>query len=143
MMNWKLNDQVCFLLYANSRNVIKAYKEVLDPIGLTYTQYITMIALWEQDHQLVSDLGNKLALDSGTLTPLLKKLEKDQLITRKRDQSDQRKVWIDLTEKGQALSLTAAEIPQKVLSCIPMDMKEGYQLYELLKKLYETEFICK
>jgi len=142
-MDWKLNEQVCFLLYANSRNIIKTYKDVLDPLKLTYTQYITMIALWEKDHQLVSDLGHRLALDSGTLTPLLKKLEQDGRITRKRDDTDQRKVWIDLTNQGRALSKDAESIPTKILSCVPMDMTEGYKLYELLKKLYETELACK
>ena len=142
-MDWKLNEQVCFLLYANSRNIIKTYKDVLDPLNLTYTQYITMIALWEKDHQLVSDLGHRLALDSGTLTPLLKKLELDGRITRTRDDVDQRKVWIDLTEKGKALSIEAESIPKKVISCVPMDMAEGYKLYELLKKLYETDIHCK
>lgn len=142
-MKWKLNEQVCFLLYANSRNIIKAYKSVLDPLNLTYTQYITMIALWEENHQLVSDLGSKLALDSGTLTPLLKKMEQQGLITRTRDQADQRKVWIDLTEKGYKLSEAAEEIPKKILSCIPMDMEEGMKLYELLQKLYNTQITCK
>ncbi|MDY0346883.1 MAG: MarR family transcriptional regulator [Acholeplasma sp.] len=142
-MDWKLNEQVCFLLYANSRNIIKTYKDVLDPLNLTYTQYITMIALWEKDHQLVSDLGHRLALDSGTLTPLLKKLELDGRITRTRDDVDQRKVWIDLTEKGKALSIEAESIPKKVISCVPMDMAEGYKLYELLRKLYETDIHCK
>ena len=142
-MDWKLNEQVCFLLYANSRNIIKTYKDVLDPLNLTYTQYITMIALWEKDHQLVSDLGHRLALDSGTLTPLLKKLELDGRITRTRDDVDQRKVWIDLTEKGKALSIEAESIPKKVISCVPMDMAEGYKLYELLRKLYETDSHCK
>jgi DNA-binding MarR family transcriptional regulator len=142
-MDWKLNEQVCFLLYANSRNIIKTYKDVLDPLNLTYTQYITMIALWEKDHQLVSDLGHRLALDSGTLTPLLKKLELDGRITRTRDDVDQRKVWIDLTEKGKALSIEAESIPKKVISCVPMDMAEGYKLYELLKKLYEADIHCK
>lgn len=142
-MEWKLNANVCFLLYANSRNIIRAYKDALDPLNLTYTQYITMIALWEKDHQLVSDLGHMLALDSGTLTPLLKKLEQDGRITRTRDEIDQRKVWIDLTEAGKQLSHQAKEIPQQVLNCVPMDPKEGYKLYELLKKLYETEITCK
>jgi DNA-binding MarR family transcriptional regulator len=142
-MEWKLNEQVCFLLYANSRNIIKTYKDVLDPLNLTYTQYITMIALWEKDHQLVSDLGHRLALDSGTLTPLLKKLELDGRITRTRDDVDQRKVWIDLTEKGKALSIEAESIPEKIISCVPMDMAEGYKLYELLRKLYETDIHCK
>jgi DNA-binding MarR family transcriptional regulator len=102
-MEWKLDQQLCFLLYANSRNIIKMYKDILDPFGLTYTQYITMITLWEQDHQTVGDLGNHLSLDSGTLTPLLKKLEKDGRIIRTRDQNDERKVVVILTEEGKKL----------------------------------------
>ena len=79
MERWQLQEQLCFLLYASSRNTIKAYKEILDPFGLTYTQYITLVALWEGDNQLVSELGKRLDLDSGTLTPVLKRLEKDRL----------------------------------------------------------------
>lgn len=136
-MDWKLKEQVCFLLYANSRNIIKAYKDYLDPLNLTYTQYITMIALWESDHQLVSELGLKLSLDSGTLTPVLKKLEKDGRITRTRNPEDQRKVYIDLTDSGKKLSLEANEVPKQVLSTIDLNQETGYSLYLNLKKLYE------
>lgn len=135
-MNWKLDEQLCFLLYASSRNVIKAYKDILDPFGLTYTQYITMIALWEQDHQLVSELGDKLQLDSGTLTPLLKKLEKDGRVTRVRDQEDQRKVYINLTEAGKDLGVACQVVPERLLQCVQIDFDKAKQLYFILKGVY-------
>ncbi|MCV2231876.1 MarR family winged helix-turn-helix transcriptional regulator [Paracholeplasma manati] len=135
-MNWKLDEQLCFLLYASSRNVIKAYKDILDPFGLTYTQYITMIALWEQDHQLVSELGDKLQLDSGTLTPLLKKLEKDGRVTRVRDQEDQRKVYINLTKAGKDLGVACQVVPERLLQCVQIDFDKAKQLYFILKGVY-------
>lgn len=141
-MEWKLNDQLCFLLYANSRNVIKLYKELLDPLGLTYTQYITMIALWENDHQMVSDLGNKLNLDSGTLTPLLKKLELDGRISRKRDLNDERKVWIDLTEQGKKLSDEAKHVPFELFKCVDLEIEDAMKLHEILLKLNNKNQAC-
>lgn len=136
-MNWKLDEQLCFLLYASSRNVIKAYKEILDPFNLTYTQYITMVALWEHDHQLVSELGDKLQLDSGTLTPLLKKLEKDGRLTRSRDQEDQRKVYIDLTKAGKDLGEACKVVPQRLLQCVKIDYQKARDLYVILKDVYK------
>ena len=138
-MEWKLENQLCFLLYASSRNVIKSYKDILDPYGLTYTQYITMIALWEEDHQLVSELGKRLQLDSGTLTPLLKKLERDGRITRTRDQIDQRNVYIRLTEAGKALSKTCQDVPVKLIHRVDMDVEQAKKLHEILKKAYDQE----
>ncbi len=135
-MNWKLDEQLCFLLYASSRNVIKAYKDILDPFGLTYTQYITMIALWEQDHQLVSELGDKLQLDSGTLTPLLKKLEKEGRVTRVRDLEDQRKVYISLTKAGKDLGEACKVVPERLLQCVQIDFEKAKQLYFILKGVY-------
>ncbi len=136
-MNWKLDEQLCFLLYASSRNVIKAYKDILDPFNLTYTQYITMIALWELDHQLVSELGDKLQLDSGTLTPLLKKLEKDGRVTRVRDHQDQRKVYISLTPAGKALGEACKVVPEQLLQCIQIDFEKAKSLYFILKDVYK------
>lgn len=137
-MSWKIDEQLCFLLYANSRNVIKLYKKWLDPLNLTYTQYITLIALWEKDHQTVSELGEKLSLDSGTLTPLLKKLEKDHRITRTRDMTDERKVWIDLTDQGRQLSLEAKNIPFELYQCVDLPVDEAKKLYEILFKLRQS-----
>lgn len=136
-MNWKLDEQLCFLLYASSRNVIKAYKDILDPFNLTYTQYITMIALWELDHQLVSELGDKLQLDSGTLTPVLKKLEKDGRVTRVRDHQDQRKVYISLTPAGKALGEACKVVPEQLLQCIQIDFEKAKSLYFILKDVYK------
>jgi len=141
-MKWKLEHQLCFLLYANSRNVIKTYKKILDPLNLTYTQYITMIALWEQDHQLVSELGNRLSLDSGTLTPLLKKLEQDGRIKRTRDKIDERKVWIDLTEAGISLSEQAKSVPLELIKCVNLPKEDAIQLFTLLTKLHQTSMTC-
>lgn len=135
-MNWKLEEQLCFLLYASSRNVIKAYKDILQPYALTYTQYITLVALWEQDHQLVSDLGSRLQLDSGTLTPLLKKLEKDGRITRSRDTLDQRKVFIDLTEEGHALGIACKTVPNEIVKVLKINEQDINYLYENLKLVY-------
>lgn len=134
-MNWKLNDQICFLLYSTSRDVIKHYKSFLDPLKLTYTQYVTMIALWEENHQTVSDLGKKLSLDSGTLTPLLKKLEADGRITRQRDLEDERKVWIDLTEEGQKLSEDAKQIPYLMYQSLDVKDEDAKTLYDILIKI--------
>jgi len=141
-MEWKLSHQLCFLLYANSRHIIKAYKPFLDPYQLTYTQYITMIALWEKDEQLVGELGQKLSLDTGTLTPLLKKLEKDGKIIRTRDHEDERKVNIKLTEEGKQLSEKMKHVPYDLFKCVNLPEDEAYQLFHLLTKLYQQESAC-
>ena len=138
-MKWKLEEQLCFLLYANARMITKAYKDILDPFNLTYTQYVTLIALWEKDHQLVSELGAKLRLDSGTLTPLLKKLERDGTITRTRGSEDNRKVYIDLTSKGRQLALDCAIVPEKILAKIPFSKEMIEPLYDILKVFYQEE----
>lgn len=140
-MNWKLNDQICFLLYSSSREIIKNYKKLLDPLELTYTQYVTMIALWEQDHVSVSDLGKRLALDSGTLTPLLKKLESDGRISRKRDHLDERKVWIDLTEKGRELAKKAEHIPYEMYRLLEVQDEDAKALYDVLTKINQERLL--
>jgi len=142
-VNWKLNDQICFLLYSSSRDVIKHYKSLLDPLNLTYTQYVTMIALWEEDHQTVSDLGNKLSLDSGTLTPLLKKLEADGRILRTRDQDDERKVWIDLTGEGKKLAKEAEHIPYQMYQSLDVNDEDAKKLYDVLTKLNQERLLKK
>ena len=116
----KLENQLCFSLYAASREVIKLYKPCLDKFNLTYTQYIAMLVLWEEEKTTVKQMGERLHLDSGTLTPLLKKLEKNGLIIRHRDVDDDRVVVIELTEEGTAL--------KDKITCIPCEMKSKMKL---------------
>lgn len=133
--NLKLDRQLCFPLYACSKEIIKKYKPFLDEINLTYTQYIVMLVLWEKDNISVKDLGNALYLDSGTLTPLLKKLEKQGLMQRVRSVSDERSVQVSLTLEGIALKDKAVEIPLKLGECINISPEEALLLYEILYKI--------
>jgi DNA-binding MarR family transcriptional regulator len=110
-----LENQFCFALYSASHAMTKTYKPLLDALGLTYPQYLVMLVLWEQDGILVKDIGSRLFLDSGTLTPLLKRLEAGGLLARNRDPHDERQVRISLTEAGRALRLQAQAIPEQVL----------------------------
>ena len=110
----RLSSQLCFSLYACSKEIIRLYKPYLDPHGLTYTQYITLLALWESDGLRVNELGERLTLDSGTLTPLLKKLERMGLITRQRASADERSVVAALTEQGRALKNEFFDLPQRM-----------------------------
>lgn len=110
----RLDDQLCFALHATTRAVVQAYRPFLDPLGITYTQYLTLLVLWERDALLVGEIGARLELDSGTLTPLLKRLESDGLVERRRQEGDQRQVRIHLTAKGRALKRKAARIPQEM-----------------------------
>lgn len=128
----KLENQVCFPLYACSREVIRLYKPFLDEIGLTYTQYIAMMVLWERKQVTVKILGELLYLDSGTLTPLLKKMEAAGLLIRSRDKEDERSVLVELTEAGEKLKDRAAVIPQRIASCIPLNKEDFSDLYRLL-----------
>ncbi|MBZ2206644.1 MarR family winged helix-turn-helix transcriptional regulator [Massilia soli] len=111
-----LENQFCFALYSASHAMTKTYKPLLDRLGLTYPQYLVMLVLWEQDGILVKDIGARLYLDSGTLTPLLKRLEANGLVARKRDPNDERQVRISLSAAGRSLRLTAQEIPSQVVS---------------------------
>lgn len=131
----KLENQLCFPLYAAAKGVVRKYKPFLDKIGLTYTQYITMMALWEQPRLSVGQLGGRLCLDSGTLTPLLKKLEAAGLIRRERDGSDERNVIVSVTEQGMALRDDAVGIPQRMGGCINLTAEEAASLYALLYKI--------
>ena len=131
----KLNSQLCFPLYACARETIKLYTPHLEKIGLTYTQYITMMVLWERNILTAKELGKLLYLDSGTLTPLLKKLEGKNLLTRRRSEADERNLIITLTEEGAALKDRAVNIPHEMKKCINLDHEEILQLYHLLKKL--------
>lgn len=131
----KLNNQLCFALYACSKEVTRIYKPFLDKLGITYTQYISLLVLWEKDNITVKELGERLLLDSGTLTPLLKKLEAIGLLKRIRDTQDERNVYVNLTEKGLAMKDKALELPTKVLCGTGLTMEEAINLREELKIL--------
>ena len=137
----KLDNQLCFAIYAASKEVTKVYTPYLKELGLTYTQYITMLVLWEHEKLSVKELGKKLILDSGTLTPLLKKLEKMHLITKQRDVTDERSVIITLTEEGLNLKDKAVEIPYKLFCRTELSIEEINQLkntlYHLINKTKE------
>lgn len=131
----KLENQLCFPLYACSKEVIRRYKPILDKLDLTYTQYITMMVLWEYNDINVKKLGDMLFLDSGTLTPLLKKLESKGYITRNRDGNDERNVIISITKRGQDLKKKATVVPMEIGKCINLNKDEAITLYKLLYKL--------
>ena len=131
----KLDNQLCFPLYVASREVIRLYTPYLSALDLTYTQYIAMMALWEAKSVPVKALCERLYLDTGTLTPLLKSMEQKGLITRRRSETDERSVTVSLTEKGAALREQALQVPQKVGSCIPLSQEDAAKLYSLLYQL--------
>ncbi len=131
----KLENQLCFPLYAAAREVVSRYRPFLDELDITYTQYVTMMVLWERKRATVGELGECLFLDSGTLTPLLKKLEAKELVTRTRSKEDERSLIVEITEKGMALRERAAEIPEKIAGCISLKPEEAGTLYRLLYKL--------
>ena len=131
----KLCNQVCFPLYACSKEIIRKYKPFLDEIDLTYTQYITMMVLWEKKSVNVKTLGECLYLDSGTLTPVLKKLESKGYITRERSNEDERNLVVSITKEGEDLRDKAVSIPNKMGSCVKLTPEEGKLLYDLLYKI--------
>ena len=135
----KLENQLCFPLYAAAREVVKRYRPYLDAIDLTYTQYITMMVMWEQKEVTVKALGEKLFLDSGTMTPVLKSLEAKGYVTRKRSATDERSVSVFLTDSGEALKEKAVDIPAKVAGCVGLSGEEGLQLYKILYKILGAE----
>lgn len=130
-----LQNQLCFPLYACAKEIVRRYKPFLDEIDLTYTQYIAMMVLWEEKSVNVKELGEKLFLDSGTLTPLLKILEKKQYVKRERSQADERVVNITITEKGLALREKAVSIPAQMSGCVKITKEEAQTLYSLLYKI--------
>jgi len=130
-----LDNQLCFALYSASLLMTKLYKPLLDDIGLTYPQYLAMLALWEEDGVTVSTLGARLYLDSGTLTPLLKRLEKAGFLTRERNEEDERQVLIRLTQEGRALKKRAMDIPRKIIAATGANVPEIINLRKKLKKL--------
>ncbi len=131
----KISNQLCFPLYACSKEIVKRYKPFLDPIDLTYTQYITMMVVWEEKEITVKALGDKLFLDSGTLTPVLKKLEQKGYVKRSRSKDDERNLIITLTDEGNDLKKQACKIPAKMGSCVSLSQDECQQLYGLLYKV--------
>jgi len=131
----RLENQLCFPLYACSREVIKRYKPCLDELDLTYTQYIAMLVLWEKKSVTVKELGNALFLDSGTLTPLLKKMEAKGLLSRRRSSDDERSLIVTLTEEGEAMRDRAVEVPYQMAHCVNLAPEEASELYRLLYKL--------
>lgn len=131
----KLTNQLCFPLYACSREIIKQYKPFLDEIDLTYTQYIAMLVLWERKSINVKSLGDLLYLDSGTLTPLLKKLESKGYVTRQRSSEDERNLIVTITEDGEALKERAVSVPGEIARCSNLDPEEAAMLYRILYKM--------
>ena len=133
----KLENQLCFPLYACSREIIKKYRPLLEKLDLTYTQYIAMMVLWEQRKLSVKELGKKLYLDSGTLTPVLKSLEAKGFVTRNRSTEDERVLMVEITKKGDALKEKAISVPQELGKCIVLSPDEAACLYKILYKLLD------
>jgi DNA-binding MarR family transcriptional regulator len=131
----KLENQLCFPIYACAREIVKKYKPFLDKIDLTYTQYITMMVIWEREKLNVKELGRYLYLDSGTLTPVLKRLESKGYITRTRSKDDERNLLVALTDRGGRLKEQAVEIPMQLGKCVKLKSEEAGQLYNLLYKM--------
>ena len=131
----KLDNQLCFRLYAASKEIIRQYSPLLDELDLTYTQYITLLVLWEKDQISVKELGSKLYLDSGTLTPLLNKLKKKGLIEKNKHEKDGRELIISLTEKGKNLKEKALDIPESVSKCVKLKNDEALAFFKLLNKV--------
>ncbi len=131
----KLDNQLCFPLYAAARRIVSLYTPYLKELGITYTQYIAFMVLWEKKSISVGELCERLFLDSGTVTPLVKKLEKDGYITRERSKEDERVVIVCLTEKGDKMKEKAKHIPSSVGNCVPLKQEEALQLYTILYQL--------
>ncbi len=134
----KIENQLCFPLYACSKEIVRRYKPFLDELDLTYTQYITMMILWEDKQSNVKELGKKLFLDSGTLTPLLKKLEAKGYIERKRSKTDERNLIVSITPEGMDLRDRARSVPSKMGKCVCLSPGESKTLYDLLYKVLDN-----
>lgn len=135
MNKHRLDDQLCFKLYAVSRQVTNMYRPLLETLDITYPQYLVMLILWECKNSTVRELGKRLYLDSGTLTPLLKRLEQKDLLSRKRDPADERCVIIAITSQGEVLKQKAEDIPEKMGKCFSLQHSEYLQLREQLEGL--------
>lgn len=130
-----LSQQICFPIYAFAKEIIKQYRPLLDAIDLTYPQYLVMLVLWEFESQTVNQLGEKLKLDSGTLTPLLKRMEAKVLVTRTRSSSDERVVNIALTKNGKALQIKAANIPAQLIEVMDLTVEDLQELKNIISKI--------
>lgn len=135
----KLDHQLCFPLYAAARNVTNLYTPILRPLGLTYTQYLVFLVLWEKDGIPVGELCERLMLDNGTVSPLLKKLEQAGYLERTRSAGDDRIVVVTLTEAGRALQEQAKDVPVKVAGCIALPKEDAQSLYALLYELLDNQ----
>lgn len=131
----RLDQQLCFALYSASGLMTKLYRPLLDPLGLTYPQYLAMLALWERAPSTVGELGEALGLDSATLTPLLKRMEAGGLVTRRRDPQDERRVLVEPTAKGQALRGRAADVSAALACKVPLEAEEARTLHRALTRL--------
>lgn len=137
----KIENQLCFPLYVASKEVIRKYKPILDQFDLTYTQYIAMMVIWEEQQIKVTELGNRLYLDTGTISPLIRKLKDKQYITITRDINDERVQIINLTEQGAKLREQAVQIPNEMMksNCINLSKEEAIELKRLLEKVINIE----
>lgn len=131
----KLENQLCFPLYACSREVVKMYKPFLDPLDLTYTQYIAMMVLWEYKEITVKEMGRLLYLDSGTLTPLLKTMEAKGFLSRERSKEDERNLIVRISREGEKLKKAAVNVPMEMGKCVNLEAEEAAELYRLLYKI--------
>ena len=134
----KLENQLCFPLYVCAKEVVRRYKPLLDGLGLTYTQYIAMMALWERRSLSVKELGGILYLDSGTLTPLLKKLEEKGYVLRSRSPEDERVLDVSLTPEGEALKEKARSVPESMMSCLRIPPEDAAELARILRGIMGT-----
>lgn len=130
----RLDNQLCFPLYACAKEVVRQYRKPLDEIGLTYTQYVVMMVLWENGGMTEGELGKRVHLDSGTLAPLLKRLEKQGLVNRIRPDNNERKLFLTLTEEGEAMKEKAVMIPEAMKGCIPLAEEDMVLLRDLLTR---------
>lgn len=135
----RLENQLCFPLYASSREILKKYTPLLKELDITYTQYIALMVLWECKEVSIKDLCKKLYLDTGTLSPMLKSMEKRNLLKRSRKADDERVVTVKITDEGIALREKAVSIPQKVGACLPLEKEEAETLYRLLYKILSAQ----
>ncbi len=136
--NLKLENQLCFPLYAAAKEIVRHYKPFLDELNMTYTQYITMMAMWEHKELSVKELGNCLYLDSGTLTPLLKTMEAKGWVERNRSKEDERVLNVTITPLGESLKEKAVQVPGKMSACVKLEPEEAAQLYKTLHKILDT-----